>query len=386
MKIAYNEIWVYNLAVLKETKRWFKHELISAEQSESIKAVYQTSLFNPNLMIRILLFGASMLGLAGVSGILTLMVIDGSKDIIPWLCIFYGLGSLLFLELVFIKGSNHFKSGVNEALLYHSLGFFLGGIIALEINEHFIAVIGLIVFSIVAIRYLDLICTLCAIASLCGLIFFELDKAGGWFQALIPFAFILTFIPVYFLAKRARARQKLRLWYDNLLLVEAVSLLLIYVGGNYFVVRELSVEMMNLNLEEGQDIPFAIVFYILTVITPIVYLYVGLKKKDKVLIRISLLLLALSVFTFKYYFSLGHPEISITIAGAVLLLITLWLLNYLKVMRSGYTRENIMSEKWGDMNVEAFIISQTMGGNQVPDQIETGSGGHFGGGGSSESF
>ena len=97
MKIAYNEIWVYNLAVLKETKRWFKHGLVSAEQSEGIKAAYQTSLFNPNLMIRILLFVASMLGLAGVSGILTLMIIDGSKDAIPWLCIFYGLGSLLFL-------------------------------------------------------------------------------------------------------------------------------------------------------------------------------------------------------------------------------------------------------------------------------------------------
>jgi hypothetical protein len=386
MKIAYNEIWVYNLSVLKETKRWFKHGFISVEQSENIKAAYPTSLFNPNVMIRILLFVASILGLAGVTGILTLMVIDGSKYVIPWLCIFYGLGSFLFLELVFIKSNHHYKSGVNEALLYHSLGFFLGGIVALEINEHLIAVIGLIVFSIVAIRYLDLICTLCAIASLCGLIFFELNEAGGWFQALIPFAFILTFVPIYFLTKRARAKRKFRLWYDNLLLVEAVSLLLIYVGGNYFVVRELSVEMMNLYLEEGQDIPFAIVFYILTAVTPIVYLYAGIKKKDKVLIRISLLLLALTVFTFKYYFSLGHPEISITIAGAILLLVTLWLLNYLKAMRNSYTRENIMSEKWGDMNIEAFVISQTMGGNQVPDQVETGSGGQFGGGGSSEGF
>src|SRR5882724_2968201 len=79
MKIAYNEIWVYNLSVFKETKRWFKHEFISAEQSENIKAAYPTSLFNPNVMIRILLFVASILGLAGVTGILTLMVIDGSK-------------------------------------------------------------------------------------------------------------------------------------------------------------------------------------------------------------------------------------------------------------------------------------------------------------------
>jgi hypothetical protein len=75
----------------------------------------------------------------------------------------------------------------------------------------------------------------------------------------------------------------------------------------------------------------------------VIYLYVAIKHKDLVLLRVSLTVIALSVFTFKYYFSLGHPEITLTIAGIVLLLVSIALLNYLKVVRNGYTRENLLS-------------------------------------------
>jgi uncharacterized membrane protein YgcG len=46
-----------------------------------------------------------------------------------------------------------------------------------------------------------------------------------------------------------------------------------------------------------------------------------------------------------------------------------------------------MASKWGAMNVEALLISQTMGGNQ-PGNIntDTGGGGDSGGGGASTSF
>lgn len=62
-------------------------------------------------------------------------------------------------------------------------------------------------------------------------------------------------------------------------------------------------------------------------------------------------------------------------------------MRYLKEMRAGFTRENLMASKWGTMNVEALLISQTMGGNQ-PGNIttDTGGGGDSGGGGASTSF
>jgi uncharacterized membrane protein YgcG len=145
--------------------------------------------------------------------------------------------------------------------------------------------------------------------------------------------------------------------------------------------------MMGLNIEEGGDIPFAFIFYALTVLIPVAYLYIGIKKKDVVLLRVSLVVIAFSAFTFKYYFSFGHPEITLTIAGLTLLTVSILLLNYLKITRHGFTRENLLTEKWGNMNVEAFVISQTMGGNQSKiEQQSIPGGGESGGGGASSSF
>jgi len=36
-------------------------------------------------------------------------------------------------------------------------------------------------------------------------------------------------------------------------------------------------------------------------------------------------------------------------------------MRYLKMMRNGFTGEDILSSKWANLNVEAFVISQTMG-------------------------
>jgi uncharacterized membrane protein YgcG len=145
---------------------------------------------------------------------------------------------------------------------------------------------------------------------------------------------------------------------------------------------------MNLSLADGEDIPYAFIFYMLTVIIPVGYLFFGIRNKDIVLLRVSLIAVAFSVFTFKYYFSLGHPEITLTLAGAILLGVSLLLLNYLKVIRYGFTRENHLPEKWQSMNVEAIIVSQTLGGNQPSTDAvsETGGGGEFGGGGASSDF
>jgi hypothetical protein len=244
-----------------------------------------------------------------------------------------------------------------------------------------------IVLTFAAIRYLDLVCTIGATLSFAGIIFFEFYNIGGIFQQIIPFVFIFCFTPLYFYIKQLKKRTELKFWSNNLLIVEAISLLFIYAAGNYLVVRELSVELMDLYLEEGSDIPFAFLFYGLTVLIPLAYLYFGIKNKDLVLLRVSLLVIAFSVFTFKYYFSLGHPEITFTLAGIILLAISILLLNYLKTPKHGFTRENILTEKWGNMNAEAFIISQTMGGNQVTVKEEfKGGGGGFGGGGASGGY
>ncbi len=389
MRSAYNETGLYNLAVIKEAKRWCKQGLIEEAQLATIKENYVSFFYHPNLIIRILLFVATLLALSGVSGFLGLMISSAGEDVFPFACALYGVASFVFLDKIFIGKNHHYKSGVTEGMLYHACGFTITGLIWMfDSNEYLILYVCFITFSLVAFRYLDLLTTICAMFSFAGILFYTCYDAGGIFQQIIPFVFILAFGVVYAIVKKIKARTSLKFWSLNLLIVEAISLLLIYIAGNYLVARELSVNLMNLYLEEGQDIPFAFIFYGLTVIIPAAYLYFGIKNKDIVLLRVSLIVIAFSVFTFKYYFSLGHPEITLTLAGAILLGITLLLFNYLKTIRHGFTRENHLAEKWGNLNLQAFIVSQTLGGNQAvaSEQMETGGGGSFGGGGSTDSF
>jgi hypothetical protein len=390
MKSAYNENWLKNLSIIKEAKRWRDEDLISKEQLTSIREAYVSSFYHPNVMIRILLFVATLIALAGVSGLLALMFLDGgAENVIAALCLIYGLGSFLFLDVVFIGKNNHYKSGVTEALLYHCIGFTIGGFAGLYEFENILLtiVICFLVFSFSAFRYIDLISTICAVLSFAGIVFYIPYEAGETIRQVIPVVFIIVFTPLYFLVKGIKKKPSTDVWTGPLILVESLCLLFIYAAGNYLVVRELSVALMNLSLEDGQDIPLAFLFYALTIIIPITYLYFGIKNKDIILLRVSLVVLAFSVFTFKFYYSTGHPEITLTLAGVVLLTVSLYLFRYLKVPKNGFTRETILKEKWANMNVEAFIISQTLGGNAVTTTENTGGGGGgFSGGGSTDQF
>lgn len=388
MTTAYNVTWLHNLNVVKEAKQWMKRNLISQEQFASIGKEYSSGFYHPNLMIRILLFIATLIGLTGITGLLTLIVMDSGEDIIALMSFVYGVGSFFILDRFFIAKNHHYKSGVTEALLYHSMGFTIGGIAGLsDANLHIVLISCLIVSTFTAFRYIDLVSTAIAIGSFAWLIFYEMYEAGGLLQQITPFAFIILFSPLYFLFKRAKARIETDHWVNCLILAEALCLLLVYAAGNYLVVRELSVSLMNLYLSPGEDIPFAFLFYCLTVLIPIVYLYAGIKNKDVVMLRVSLAVLAFSVFTFKYYYSTGHPEITLTVAGAILLLISISLYKYLKTPRNGFTTEDILGDRLSNLNIEAFIVSQTLGGNQSEgDDGAKFGGGSFGGGGSGGGF
>ena len=388
MNSAYNPVSVYHLAVIKETKRWAKHSFITDEQFAEINKEYKTPSYHPNFIIRILLFLATLLALSGMSGILGGMFAQAGETIIFWGCIVYGIVSFVVLEKMLIA-NNHFKSGVTEAVLYHACAFTIGGVAGLTgFNDPQLWLFAcFIVFSFAAFRYLDLLTTVAAAGSLAGILFYNCFEAGGIFKQIIPFVFIFSFSSLYFFVRKLKSKDSVRIWNANLLMLEIICLLLIYSGGNYLVVRELSVNLMNLSLNEGENIPFAFLFYMLTVGIPIGYLYAGIKNKDMALLRVSLILLAFSVFTFKYYYSLGHTEIMLLFAGSLLIMAAIALMRYLKIMRHGFTGENILSSKWANLNVEAFVISQTMGGNQA-EVVKTtaGGGGSFGGGGSSDSF
>lgn len=385
--IAYNSTWLRNLHVVKSAKQWLYSNLIEKDQFAEISRQHESKFYHPNFIIRILLFVAAAVVLSAITGLLVLAVMDSGEETLSILSILYGIISMVVLDQAFIKKNNHYKSGITEALLYHSVLFIIMGFIDFfEDTPEPYAVLGIILFSFAAYRYLDLISTAGSVLSFALLVFLLLFRMGGVAQQLIPIVIIILFTPLYFLFRNLGTQKRAELWKDCLIVAEGLCLLLVYAAGNYLVVRELSIEMLNLELIEGQDIPLAWVFYLLTVIIPFLYLYFGIRNKDLVLIRVSLIVIAFSVFTFKYYFSTGHHEITFTISGIILLLVSVSLLRWLKTPRNGYTRENILSEKWANSNAQAFIVSQTLGVDSKSVEQTHYGGGESGGGGANSSF
>jgi hypothetical protein len=385
MKFAYNPEWLNNLHIVKEAKQWMVSGLISKEQLNAIVEKHPVQFYHPNIIIRIFLMLATIIVLGAITGLLILMFME-AEEILSFLSLVYGVGSMIVLDRVFIASKNHYKSGITEAILYHSILFIMLGFVeVIEENPVPYAIVLSCLLAFTAYRYLDLLSTIGSLCAFAWLVFYLLYQAGGAMQQVIPVVFIVLFVPLYFGFKRLKKIPSNEPWENCLIAAESLCLLFIYAAGNYFVVRELSVELMNLELLEGQDIPQAFVFYGLTVIIPILYLYFGLKNKDLVLIRVSLAVLAFSVFTFKYYFSLGHHEITLTIGGLIMLGVSVSLLRWLKVPKYGYTRENILNEKWANSNAQAFIVSQTLGAVKAPELHQFG-GGESGGGGAVSKF
>ena len=76
--------------------------------------------------------------------------------------------------------------------------------------------------------------------------------------------------------------------------------------------------------------------------------------------------------------------LTVTISGAILIVIALVFFNYLKQIRSGFTREILLQDKWHTADLTALIASQTLGGHKMNVPADDGvifKGGSFGGAG-----
>lgn len=386
-----NKIIAYNIAelekrkVLSKAKVLYKSKVINEEQWNEIKKVYATKLYSPSIFMKVLLFIASFIAMTTVLAPIAAIFNDIGKLGYQTLSLLLGVLLLFMTEKILIKENLHYNSGITEAGIYCGLIFIAFGLVGLTPHSLLIyAIVGFLLSAFAAVRYLKRVALVSTIGFFSWILFEIVANIGGTVEALMPFIFMITFGVIYWASKKLQTRLTNVIFEDQFVLVKTIALILFYIAGNYFVVRNLSVKLMGLNLSAHEDIPFAFVFYILTALIPIGYLFLGIKQKSILLIRVGLLVLAFSALTFKYYFSLGHPELTATVSGALLIIIALVLFNYLKQIRGGFTRELLLQENGGSQNLTAIIASQTLGGNKVnnPTSENTlSNGGSFGGAG-----
>ena len=397
--IAYKKKFLDNLLITKKCKTWFSNGLITSAQMSSVLINYPAGYYNPNVFIRVGLFLFMSITISAALGLYSLITLPalarGSSDSLMVFGVItsFIFGGLSFFILErFIKEKNWFGNGMDDALLYSGLSSVFS-IIAILISDTLnasnnvllICILFLPVLVIASMRYLDRLVTFFAVVCFCCVFFLVIMKTGSIAKFVMPFSFMALSATLFFITLRFLNNPDLVHYKRCLTIVKAASLIIFYISGNYFVIRESSVEYFGLDVSLGQDIPMAFLFYAFTALVPLAYLFFGLKKKDKLMVWVALLLIAVSVLTFKYYFSLGHPEITLTTAGLVMIILAYGSIRYLNQDRHGITfKDDPNEDDFLKSNAEALIIAQSFGSaaTQSPDPGAEFGGGEFGGAGS----
>lgn len=284
---------------------------------------------------------------------------------------------------------NFWGYGLEDAFILAIPGALAMGVGVATENLSLAVFVYTVVAVLCTVRYVHTISALLAglgSAVFVGCLVFD---AEIWDKAWLPILGFVLAILIYATQNLLRNRWFSH-WYDNALTtVQVYAILLGYASVNYFVVRELSVALLDLQLGKADDIPLAPLFYFLTVAIPAALLYFALQKRSRLLLLCGLLTAVAAVASLRYYYYVLPGDVASILAGAALFGLALWGIKKLRGKESGLTYER---DRYSANNhllyAQAVLINAQLDLPQaVPnDSPMTFGGGGFSGGGAGESF
>ncbi len=165
-------------------------------------------------------------------------------------------------------------------------------------------------------------------------------KLGAIAKATAPLLMMAVSAVSYCMLKKIEKNERAKIYLFPINTVKFLTLVPFYSSANYFVVKELSNAMFGLHLSVNDDIPLGWLFWIFVIIPPAYAVY-GILKKDFLFLRTGLGLVAGTVFTIRYYYTLLPTEIFMLIGGLLLMALSYYLIKYLRTSRYGYTFQNL---------------------------------------------
>jgi len=395
--IIYNKTWLKNLIIQDQMNVSVAAGDLSKEEFKNIEKAYPVGFYSPNIFVRTGLFILTCI-IALFGGCLLSYIFwdSGMVDSGGWI-LFLGLMSYIALELV-VKNKHHFRSGTDDALIWISGGLFSVAFVWMtaKFNWYFgnynsilsIPAAGFVVLLslYLTLRFADslmaLFCFLSALTLAVMLAVFHLSFGA----AIIPFLVMLLSAAVYYFSYVNTNSLKFVHYQHCLRVLQAGSLLTLYLAGNYYIVQHLGNELYGYTSIGPYKVPYPVFFWPWTILVPFIYVGFGIYKKDVIQLRTGLILIAIAAVTFKNYYHVLPIESTLVLIGLITLGGSYWVIRYLKMPKYGFTSEELQQNTIaGGINVESLIIATTQ--LDAPQGTENRfGGGDFGGGGSSSSF
>lgn len=387
--IIYNRHWLDNLTIKNESREWMRSGLITAMEFDDLKLKYQTPYNDSNIFIRAGMFVLTIIVISSAAGLYNVMI-----DI-PLLgqLIISTIGLFASAEY-FIQKKYYFRNGVTDALLYTGLSTLCFAIIMLidknnlKLNAdplvYLISVSPFFIYA--AVRYADAFLALISFFLIIIINALLILKAGMAGKLILPFETMALSYLIYFSIRKLKSAEANRYWEKCLSMTEILSLSLFYLSGNYLVVRELSELLLNAKIPAGADISFAWFFYTFTILTPLIYIWRGLVRKDYILIRTGIILEVIGVISIKYYYSLLPPETAMMLGGFVIIGVAVISIKYLKTPKYGITYESDEIRNESADVLSSLVIAQAASNMHPPESHTRFGGGESGGGGAGGQF
>lgn len=393
--IAYDKTLLDNLYIQEEANRLKESGFISKEQYKALDSQLPRLKTQNNLFIRIGFFILGSLLYSSICGFISLIGIGNMED--AYLFFIYLFAIIGFATKEFMsREKNYFGFGLDDS-------FILGGILSLLIavgltfkqdyDPNYLAVIIVMAISssIAYLRYLNLSLALFACIGIAGSIAYLVFDYLIIGKTILPFVLLLFSASCYFISKNKLQNLTAPYYCNGLKLAKGFCLILFYLAGNYYVVRELNFSLYGEYYYEGvsPEIPFALLFWAFTFIIPVVYLFYSLKNKDRIMLWIGFLSLCFSFFTFRVYYHVLPPEVALTIGGIVVFAFTYFAIKKTKHNETGITfKEDRFANPNAFANLQTLVVASQFGIKQEVKVEESpmkfGDGGFSGGGSGGE--
>jgi hypothetical protein len=385
----YNKFFVKNLQIQEGAETLHAEGLLNDEQLQATQNEFPSHFYHANIFVKIGLFLFTILVLIFIQSLFFMFVAEllfRSQDHI-WGSFQFIISIIMFFMIenaAFFQNRKFYRSGTDNALIYAAcLSMICSLIMIFKLsNDSLIAVsMACCVTGIAARRYGDMFLSVVTCLLLNSLLFLILIKFS-FGKAILPFATMLYWAIVGYLSRNLKQKDDYYYWHDAADVMETVALLGFYAGGNYWVVRECSASLEH--QYPSVQIPFAALFYLFMVLIPILYFYAAHRFKERKFLIISLLCIVFSIITYRTYHAVAPLEIALTISGALLIGLSIFLIQKLKTPQYGFSDEPSVAK---NSLLETLITSQILKNHNTVEHTGVPfGGGDTGGGGASNAF
>jgi uncharacterized membrane protein YgcG len=173
-------------------------------------------------------------------------------------------------------------------------------------------------------------------------------------------------------------------WQMALYWVSIAALVLFYAAGNYLVVRQANAALNGLP-DPAPEIAFAPLFWGLTFLIPVFYLYRGFRWRDRTLITLGILAVVCSILTVRFYHAVLPVEWGMILGGIAASVIAYVVIRQLKTPKYGFSFAPEAGEN-AQFRIETVVLSQITTNIQTADSGVQFGGGDFGGGGAGAKY